>query len=218
MRIESYDVSNFGVEHKTCGMIVLENAKFVKSDYRIFHMKEVEGTDDYASMREAILRRFAHSADVGGSFSKEPDLILLDGGRTHVATVKRALAEKGVFVPVFGMVKDAFHKTRALCGEENEISIARDRAVFTLIYSIQEEVHRFSIREMSRAKRATLRTSSLEKIDGVGKEKAKALLAHFGGLAAVKTADRSALAAAPGVGPRLADTIFAYFHKEESDK
>lgn len=211
-RIESYDISNFGAEHKTCGMIVVENGKFRKSDYRTFRIKNVEGTDDYACMREAIERRFSHLDDAQGAFSVLPDLILLDGGVTHVATVRQVLFQMGISVPVFGMVKDDFHKTRALCDEEGEISIARDRALFTFIYGIQEEVHRYSVRRMSGAKEKTLRTSSLEKIPGVGKEKAHALLRHFGGLSGVKNADEDALAGAPGIGAGLAKTIYAYFH------
>lgn len=217
-RIESYDISNFGAEHKTCGLIVVENGKFRKSDYRTFRIRDVEGTDDYASMREAIRRRFAHLDDETGSFSNIPDLILLDGGMTHVATVRQVLREMKIDVPVFGMVKDEFHKTRALCDEHSEISIARDRALFTFIYGIQEEVHRYSIKRMSGAKERTLRTSSLEKIPGVGKEKARALLKHFGGLSGVKNADRAALAGAPGVGAHLADTVYEYFHGEDGEK
>ena len=218
-RIESYDISNIGSEYKTCGMVVWENGKFKKSDYRTFRIKNVEGTDDYASMREAISRRFAHLGEGGeGGFSVLPDLILLDGGATHVGVIRRLLSELGIPVPVFGMVKDEYHKTRALCSENEEISIATDRAVYTAIYRIQEEVHRFSIARMSDAKRSSLRTSNLEKIPGVGKVKAKFLLAHFGGLAAIKRADRETLAAAPGVGPVMADEIYRYFHPEKKEK
>ena len=200
----------------TCGMIVLQKGRFQKSDYRVFKIRDVEGTDDYASMREALTRRFSHLCDEGeSSFSKEPDLILLDGGSTHVSTVRALLKELGLSIPVFGMVKDQFHKTRALCSESEEITIARDRAVFTLIYGIQEEVHRFSIKRMRDAKAGTLRTSSLEKIPGIGKARAKQLLSHFGGLAAIKAADRAALGNAPGIGPARAEAIYQYFHKEE---
>ena len=216
-RIESYDISNFGSEQKTCGMIVWEDGKFQKSDYRTFRIRSVEGTDDYASIREAIARRFAHLGDEGGAFSVLPDLVLLDGGATHVGEVKRVLAEMGVDVPVFGMVKEEFHKTRALCTECEEISIAHDRGVFTAIYRIQEEVHRYAVKRMSDAKRATLRTSSLEKIPGVGKAKAKLLLSHFGGLAAVRAADRETLASAPGIGAVLADTVYRYFREKEKN-
>lgn len=214
-RIESYDVSNIGSECKTCGMIVYADGAFRKSDYRVFKMREVEGTDDYASMREALRRRFAHLREADGSFPDEPDLILLDGGRTHVGVIRALMAEMQLHIPVYGMVKDEFHKTRALCSDSEEISIARDRGVYTLIYRIQEEVHRFSVKRMSDAKRATLRTSTLEKIPGVGRAKAKILLAHFGGLAGVKAADEAALATVPGVGPVLAGTVYRYFHGKE---
>ncbi len=216
-RIESYDISNLGAEHKTCGMIVWEGGKFKPSDYRTFRISSVEGTDDYACMREALSRRFAHLSDAEGSFSHLPDLILLDGGRTHVGAVRRVAREMGISVPIFGMVKDEFHKTRALCTEHEEISIALDRAVFTVIYSIQEEVHRFSVRRMSEAKRKTVKTSELEKIEGVGRQKAKAILKHFGGLAGVRRADEQALCAAPGVGPVLARAIYRYFHGKEAE-
>ncbi|MBR6727751.1 MAG: excinuclease ABC subunit UvrC [Clostridia bacterium] len=216
-RIESYDISNLGSEHKTCGMIVWEKGRFKKSDYRTFRIKDVEGTDDYASMREALSRRFSHLGEAG-SFGTEPDLILLDGGSTHVATVKRLTEELGLAIPVFGMVKDEFHKTRALCSESEEISIARDRAVFTMIYGIQEEVHRFSVKRMSEAKSSTLKNSSLEKVPGVGRAKAKLLLSHFGGLAAVKAADEKTLAEAPGIGPVLAGEIYRYFRQKEEPK
>ena len=215
-RIEAYDISNLGAEHKTCGMIVCENGKFLRSDYRTFRIRAVDGTDDYASMREALSRRFAHLADGSGAFSVLPDLILLDGGRTHVAAVRSVAAEMGISVPIFGMVKDEYHKTRALCTADEEISIALDRVAYTAIYRIQEEVHRYAVRRMSEAKRGTLRTSALTKIAGVGPAKAKAILAHFGGLAAVKRADEKALAAAPGVGATLAKAIYEYFHRENA--
>ena len=214
-RIESYDVSNFGAEHKTCGMIVFENGKFKPSDYRTFRIKSVEGTDDYASMCEALSRRFARLADKEGSFSAVPDLILLDGGRTHVAAVKRVADEMGVTVPIFGMVKDEYHKTRSLCTEHEEISIARDNGIYTAVYRIQEEVHRYSVRRMSEAKRKTVRVSELESIAGVGKQRAKDILKHFGGLGGVKRASKEALAEVRGVGPALAEEIFGYFHKEQ---
>ncbi len=216
-RIESYDISNLGAEHKTCGMIVWENGRFNKGEYRTFRIRDVEGTDDYACMREALLRRFSHLNEGGGrGFSVLPDLILLDGGAAHVGVIRALLRELQIDLPVFGMVKDDYHKTRALCTEEEEISIAHDRAVFTAIYRIQEEVHRFSVKRMTEAKRVSLRTSTLEKIPGVGKAKAKLLLAHFGGLSAIKEASRESLAAAPGVGAVLADAVYSYFREKEN--
>lgn len=214
-RIESYDISNFGKEHKTCGMIVLTGGKFDKNAYRLFRIRDVEGIDDYASMREALGRRFDHLDDKAGSFAALPDLILLDGGRTHVAAIRELAEQRGITVPIFGMVKDDFHKTRALCSDTEEISVAKDKAIYTLLYRIQEEVHRFSIRRMSEAKSRSLRRSSLEDVPGVGPTKAKAILAHFGGLAAVRRADEKALRQAPGVGAALAAVIYRYFHGRE---
>lgn len=211
-RIEAYDISNLGSEHKTCGMIVSKNGKFSRADYRSFSIKSVEGTDDYASMREAVSRRLSHLSDERGSFSEYPDLILLDGGKGHVSTVRALLAEMKIDIPVFGMVKDEYHKTRALCDDKFEISIAREQSVFSLIYRIQEEVHRFSVLKMEGAKRKTLTSSSLEKIKGIGEAKAKALLTHFGGLNAVKKASVYELANVKGISHTDAENIYKYFN------
>ena len=121
--------------------------------------------------------------------------------------------EMGVSVPIFGMVKDEYHKTRALVGEDGEISIAAEQSVYTLIYNIQEEVHRFTISKMSAAKRKTQTTSVLEEIPGIGRARAKALLTHFGGLAGVQKATVEELCAIRGVTAEIAEKIVAHFHK-----
>ncbi len=215
-RIEAYDISNIGSEHKTCGMVVAKDGKLRRSDYRSFTIKTVDGVDDYASMREAIKRRLEHLSDESGSFSEYPDLILLDGGRGHVSTVRALMRELGIDIPTFGMVKDDFHKTRALCDEEREISIAREQAVFSLIYRIQEEVHRYSVSRMDSAKRKTLTTSSLEKIDGIGKAKAKALLTYFRGLGDIREATKEELIKVGGIGEKDAENIYRYFHGDQN--
>ncbi len=211
-RIEAYDISNLGEEHLTAGMIVCEDGKFSRADYRYFNIRSVSGTDDYASMYEALDRRLSHLADSEGSFSRLPDLILLDGGRGHVSTVRALLEERGLDIPVFGMVKDEFHKTRALCTEDEEISIARENAVFVLIYRIQEEVHRFTVSRMSAAKRKTLTHSSLTAIQGIGDAKAKRLLTALGGLAGVKGATEQELAAVKGISKTDAHRVYTHFH------
>lgn len=214
-RIEAYDISNLGTEHLTAGMIVCEDGKFNRSDYRYFKIRSVEGTtDDYASMREALDRRLAHLEDGEGSFGKLPDLILLDGGRGHVGVIRELMEERGLDIPVFGMVKDDFHKTRALCTEDGEISIARENAVFVLVYRIQEEVHRFTVSRMDAAKRKTLTHSTLTKIKGIGDTKAKALLTAFGGIAGVKGATEEELAAVKGISRTDAANIRAYYDKD----
>lgn len=214
-RIEAYDISNLGTEHLTAGMIVSVNGVFRKSDYRSFRIRTVEGTDDYASMREALSRRLAHLSDSSGSFSERPDLILLDGGRGHVSVVRELLAELGLDIPVFGMVKDDFHKTRALCTDTDEISIAKDRGLFTMIYKIQEEVHRYTVRCMEQAKLRTLTTSALTAVPGIGEAKAKKLLLAFDGLAALRSADVTALKAVAGISAKDAEAVYAYYHPNE---
>ena len=214
-RIEAYDISNLSHEHITAGMIVSEGGKLKRSDYRSFKIKTVtEGTDDYQSMREALSRRFAHLDDEEGSFSAMPDLILLDGGRGHVSVVKELLSELGIDVPVFGMVKDDFHKTRALCTECEEISIAKENALFVFIYKLQEEVHRFTVSKMSRAKSKTLTKSTLTKIKGIGDAKAKALLKAFGGYSGVKNASLDELVSVKGISRADSENIIDYFKKD----
>ena len=214
-RIEAYDISNIGSESMRGGMIVCEDGKFKKQDYRAFSIRSVDGTDDYAAMRETLSRRLAHLNDEEGSFARIPDLILLDGGRGHVAAVREVLDEMGLELPVFGMVKDDYHKTRALTDGENEINIAKERQLFVFIYRIQEEVHRFTYTKTSTAKRKTLKHSSLTKIPGIGEKKAKLLLAHFGGLRAIKSAELDELCGVKGISVADARGIYSYFRKEE---
>lgn len=216
-RIECYDISNLGDEHITAGMIVTSGGVFKKSDYRYFRMKTVEGADDYASMRETMERRFSEIGGDDPSFSVIPDLILVDGGMTHVRTAREVASRLGVDVPIFGMVKDDYHKTRALVDGEREISIARDVALFRFIYKLQEEVHRFTVSRMKAAKLKTIKTSSFEKIPGVGPKKAKALLAASADID-VKTASAEELAAIPGINKTDAENIFRYFRGSKESK
>ena len=211
-RMEAYDISNIGAEHKTGGMVVYVDGKPKKSDYRTFTIKDVDGTDDYACMRETLRRRLAHLSDERGSMSEYPDLLLIDGGRTHVMTVKEVLADMGLEIPVFGMVKDDFHKTRALCTESEEISIAREQAVYGLIYRVQEEVHRYTVSRMSAAKSKTVKHSSLERINGIGAAKARLLLAKFGSLNAIKSATEEELSLTKSISKADAKNIYNYFH------
>ncbi len=212
-RIEAYDISNVGADNKSAGMIVMKNGKMSRSDYRSFNIKNVEGIDDYSCMREAIERRVAHLlSDETGSFSEYPDLMLIDGGRGHVSVVKEVLAKHGVEIPVIGMVKDDYHKTRALCTESDEINIAKEKSVYMLVYKIQEEVHRYTVSKTMGAKRKTLKHSSLEKIEGIGPTKAAKLLSHFGTLQAVKAAETEAIEKVKGISRRDAEAVYDYFH------
>ena len=213
-RIEAYDISNLGNEHITAGMIVVENGKFKKSDYRVIKMKTQATADDYSSMKEAISRRFAHLSDMSGSYSNTPDLILLDGGASHVSVVKELLNDlKLNDIPVFGMVKDEHHKTRTIVTENKEISIAKEQSVFVFVYKIQEEVHRFTVSKMDNAKRKTLKTSSLENIDGIGPQKAKKIMQHFKTISALKEASVEQITLVNGIGKQDAEKIYQYFNK-----
>lgn len=213
-RIEAYDISNLGDEHITAGMVCAVDGKLRKSEYRSFNIKSTDSQDDYASMTEAISRRLSHIGEENGSMSICPDLILLDGGKGHVSVIKELLRNEGYDIPVFGMVKDEHHKTRTLTDEENELNIARHPDVFRLIYEIQEEVHRYTVGRMTGAKRKTLKTSSLEKIHGIGPAKSKLLLSHFGSLTALKNASEADIAEVNGISKTDAENIYNYFKKQ----
>lgn len=213
-RIEAYDISNLGKEHITAGMVVAENGKLKKKDYRTFSIRTTDGIDDYGAMREALSRRIAHLADDGGSYAERPDLILLDGGAGHVGTVRALFAELGVDIPVYGMVKDEHHKTRALTDGEHDISIAREQSVFVFIYGLQEEVHRYSVSRMDSAKRKTLKRSMLEDVPGIGPAKAKKYLKAAGSLTALREADMAKMAEL-GIPQKDAAAILAFFKEKK---
>lgn len=209
-RIEAFDISNYGSDNMTAGMVVTEGVKFKKIAYRTYKIKTVsEAPDDYAAMAEAVRRRLEHTSD------GLPDLILLDGGKGHVSTIRGLLSELGYDIPVFGMVKDDYHKTRALTSDTDEISIAREPAVFTFIYKLQEEVHRYTITRMKEAKSRSMRRSSLEDIPGIGPTKAKALITAFGTVTAVKAADVDSLSNVKLLSRADAERVYAYFRKKE---
>ena len=216
--IESYDVSNTGGSDNVAGMVVFENGQPLKSSYRRFKIKTVVGQDDYGSMREVLTRRLAeyeeHKGEDNG-FGRLPDLILLDGGRGHVAAVRPILEAGGYNVPVFGMVKDSRHRTRAISGEGGEIAINGRRSAFTLVSSIQEEVHRYAIayHRQRRAKRGI--GTVLTQIKGVGKVRAEALLRHFGSVKAIRSASADEITAVKGVSRPAADAIRKYFDENK---
>lgn len=218
--IESYDISNLAGEDNVAGMVVFENGRPLKSAYRKFRIKTVEGQDDYASMAEVLTRRFqeyrAHREE-GQGFGRLPDLILLDGGKGQVSAVRPVLEQFGLDVPLFGMVKDNSHRTRAITGDGGEIAIHANRQAFTLVSTIQDEVHRWAIgyHRQSRKKRAF--SSSLTQIAGIGPARAKALLRHFQTVAAIRGAALEELAAAPGMTRPAAERVYAYYHAEERE-
>ncbi len=209
-RIECYDISNLGSEHITAGMIVSEGGKLKKSAYRLFSIEGRAAPDDYAAMSEAIRRRLSHPE--WGDF---PDLILLDGGRGHVGVVRALLDELKIYIPVFGMVKDEHHKSRAIATADGEVSIAKEQSVFQFVYRLSEEVHRFTVSSMQRAKSKTLSRSSLTNVYGIGPAKAKAVMSYFGTVKNLRAAEREEIAKVSGISEANADAIYGFLHPDE---
>ncbi len=218
--IESYDISHTGGEDNVAGMVVFKNGKPLKRAYRTFNIKSFSGQDDYGSMREVLSRRFDEyfkfrDDNAQEGFGKLPDLILLDGGKGQVSVVKEVLEEKQLDIPLFGMVKDSKHKTRAITGDGGEIAINSTRSVFTLVSEIQEEVHRFSVgfHHKKHTKRGL--ELSLTKIDGIGEKKAKELLKTFKTIKNIKSASVDELEKVKGVNRQLAEKIYEFYNSEE---
>lgn len=212
--IESYDISHtFGADN-VASMVVFHNGRPMKSAYKRFAIKGFDGQNDVGSMREVITRRFNHyyNDEEGSTFKILPDLILLDGGEPQVNAVLPVIRDMGINVPVFGMVKDSKHRTRAIALNGGEIEINSHRKVFTLVSTIQEEVHRFAVTyHHTKHKKSTLSTS-LTKIEGIGDKKAKLLLKHFKTITAIKEADADNLADIKGISKNDAQRIYDFYH------
>lgn len=215
-RIEAFDVSNLGDTGIVAAMTVHVDGKPLKRAYKKFRIKDMPIRDDYASMHQAVYRRFKHYVDGDESFSPLPELLLIDGGENHAKEAVNALASLGLSVPTYGMVKDDRHRTRALITPEgHEIGISSNPAVFALVGRIQEETHRFAI-EYQRALRNEGYVSQLEKIPGVGAKRRAELLKYFKSVKAVKEASIDQLRLVVPKNTALA--IYDYFHSETGDK
>ena len=214
-RIEAYDISNTGSTGIVASMTVHVDGKPLKRDYRKFRIRSTETPDDYGSMREVITRRFTHYLDEDGKFSARPDVLFIDGGAEHASAACTALEALGLSLPVFGMVKDDRHRTRALITPEgHEIGIQANPAAFALVGRIQEETHRFAI-EYHRSLRDSVRGSTLDKIPGVGEKRRNDLLKTFGSVRAIRAASAEELARA--VPKNTAQAVYDYFHKTEEE-
>ena len=212
--IESYDISNIMGSENVAGMVVFENTKPLKAAYRKFKIKNVQGQDDYDSMREVITRRLNEYEALkheNKGFGRLPDLILLDGGKGHVGAVKPILKARGYDVPVFGMVKDSKHRTRAIIDSGEEINISASSSVFNFVFRIQEEVHRFAIGYHRKLRSKTTLSSQLTDIPGVGAKRANILIKHFKTLERIKKADAAELASVAGVTLPVAKKIYEFF-------
>lgn len=213
--IESYDISHtFGADN-VAGMVVFHNGRPMKSAYKRFSVKGFDGQNDVGSMNEVLTRRFNHyyNDEEGSTFKILPDLILLDGGQPQVNAVLPVIEKMGLNVPVFGMVKDSKHRTRAIAFGGGEIEINSHRSVFTLVSNIQEEVHRFAIAYHHKKHTKSTFSSGLMQIEGIGEKKAKALLKHFKTISAIKEQTPEKLAECPSVSRKDAGKIYEFYHK-----
>lgn len=212
--IESYDISHtFGADN-VAGMVVFHDGRPYKKAYKKFAIKGFDGQNDVGSMNEVLTRRFKHyyEDDEGSTFKILPDLILLDGGQPQVNAVLPVIAQMNIDVPIFGMVKDSKHRTRAIAYDGGEIEINSHRSAFTLVSTIQEEVHRFAITYHHKKHKKTSFSSSLLNINGIGEAKAKALMKHFKTISAIKNASTDKLCKVTGISQKNARDIIDYYN------
>lgn len=213
--IESYDISHtFGADN-VAGMVVFHNGRPMKSAYKRFSIKGFDGQNDVGSMNEVLTRRFNHyyNDEEGSTFKILPDLILLDGGQPQVNAVLPVVERMGINVPVFGMVKDNKHRTRAIAFGGGEIEINSHRSAFTLVSDIQEEVHRFAITYHHKKHRKSTLSSSLLSIEGIGENKAKALMKHFKTISKIKESSVEELMECPLINSKNAENIYNFYRK-----
>lgn len=225
-RVEAFDISNTNGFENVGSMVVFENGKPVKGDYRKFKIRSVDGPDDYACMYEVLSRRFLHGFDekkqleeislenTYGGFARFPDLLLMDGGRGQVNVAKRVLSELNLNIPVCGMVKDDNHNTRGLYVDGVEIDINKNSEAFKLITRIQDEAHRFAI-EYHKSLRSKAQVHSvLDDIPGIGPKRRRALMRSFASIDEIKAADTERLAMVDGITGEQANVIYNYFHTD----
>lgn len=216
-RIEAYDISNTSGVNSVGSMVVYEDGKKAKKEYRKFKIRTVEGPDDYASMREVLTRRFkraqnAESSDSG--FGHLPELIIMDGGIGHVHLAKSIVDEFGFKIEVIGLAKDDKHKTRAIVIKDREIDLDKNTAVYRFLFDIQEEVHRFALSYHNKLRSDSITTSELTNIEGLGKKRIENLYKHFKSFKAIKEALVEELAQCDGISQKVAKNIFDYFRRK----
>ena len=219
-RTESFDISNTAGFASVASMVVFENGRPNKAEYRKFRIKSVQGPDDYASMREVLIRRFSHGLKEmeGGTeekFSKFPDLILMDGGKGQVNIAEQVLYELGINIPVCGMVKDDKHRTRGLYFHNEELPMNQHSEGFRLLTRIQDETHRFAI-EYHRSLRGKEQVHSiLDEIEGIGPTRRRALMKAFGSQEAIRAASEEELAAVDSMNVAAAHAVYTFFQKKK---
>ena len=213
-RIESFDISNISGTDVVASMVVFEDGKPKKGNYKRFSIRDLEGQDDYASMHQVVTRRFQHFINEDPGFEIQPDLLLIDGGVVHAQTARNALDQLGISLPVFGMVKDDRHRTRALVTSDGqEIAIDAQQSVFSFIGSIQEETHRFAITYHRQLRSNRLRYSELDSIAGVGPKRKQMLLKTFKSISSIKEASLNDLLRV--LPADAAHNVYNHYHQEE---
>ncbi len=217
VRMESYDISNTAGTDIVASMVVFADGKPKKKDYKRFKIEGLSDQDDYRSMAQVLQRRFRRYANQDDGFSDKPDLLLIDGGIAHAQTAEKVLAEMDLHVPVYGMVKDGRHRTRALVtADGREISIQAHPAVFSLIGQIQEETHRFAIDYHRLLQSKRMQESVLDQISGIGAVRKKALLSRFRSVSAIKKASVAELRQV--LPEKQAAEVYRFFHQEQEDR
>lgn len=212
--IEAYDISNTAGSDNVAGMVVFTDGRPDKAYYRRFKIKSFSGQDDYRSMTEVLDRRFnEYKEGTDESFKRLPDLILLDGAKGQIGAVLPIMQKHGINIPIFGMVKDSKHRTRAIATTGGDIAIKSTRGAFKLVTDIQDEVHRFAISYHKTLQSRGMIKSELLDINGVGKARATALIKHFGSMKKIREADVGELAKAKGMNMVSAEAVYNYFHK-----
>lgn len=212
--IEAYDISNMSGDNNVAGMIIFKDAKPYKAGYKRFKIKGFLGQDDYRSMAEVLDRRFSeYEKGENSDFAVLPDLILLDGAKGQIGAVLPVMKKYGLDIPLFGMVKDSKHRTRAIATTGGDIVIKSNRRVFTLITNIQDEVHRFAISYQKQLQSKKMLGRELTNIKGIGDKKANSLLKHFGSMTKIRNADVQSLMEVKGISRANAQDIVEFFNK-----
>ncbi len=209
-RIESFDISNISGTDTVAGIVVFENAKPKKSDYRRIKIKTVEGQNDVGCMREVLMRRLKYCKedfDSKSPYSSSPNLILMDGGISQVRVAKNVVREYGLTIPVFGMVKDGKHRTRTIVDEDGREYEIKSNELFNLVTFLQDEVHNTAIEYHRKLRQNRVRESELDKVDGIGEKKKKALLQRFKSVRKIKEASVEELCMVDGINEELAQRI-----------
>lgn len=217
-RLEAYDISNTSGVNSVGSMVVYEDGKKARKEYRKFKIKTVKGSNDYLSMKEVLSRRLKRGIETDNKttgFGKLPDLIIVDGGKGHVSMAESLIYSMDLTIPVIGLAKDEKHKTRAIVYDGMEVDLDRDTVLYKFLYDIQEEVHRFAIDYHKKLRSDSMITSQLKEIDGLGKKRIEALYKHFKTIGAIKTAEVSQLNEVEGISMKTAENIYEFFRGQD---